>query len=355
MRRGRLGALLVSACFCATPAILAEAAPPCTGTVAECAAAAAKAHRVNRTEAWVEALKLPVDKRLGPASPEVLEYLTLANIAEGFREKPRPAILAPDFVADVRGAIEELPSAVKGALDKDFPGLYFVEDLGGTGYATVVFDGTRPAGAFVVLDAALVSRSANHWATWKESTPFADDPEYGIEARIATDTDDTRKSAIQYILLHELGHVLSITAGVHPAWTKKPRDVPPSEEFPYFRLSWRIDRERNRYESIFDGAFDLRDKVVYYRRPGLRARDMARAYEQLEATNFPTLYAATDPADDFAEAFANYVHVVMMGKPFEVQLVKGGRTIKTYRACWDEKRCAEKRRFLERLLSLSDK
>ena len=347
------GAGLAAAWMVAMPALSAEKALPCSATDVPCAVAAAKAHRVIRAEAWAGALKLPVDQRLGPAPPALVEYLALANIAQGYREKPRVAILLPDFLADVRAAIEELPQPVKNALGNDFVGLYFVEDLGGTGFCTVVFDGMRPAGGFIVLDAAaLAARSGNHWATWKENTPFAGDAAYGIEARIATDANDNRKAAIQYILLHELGHVISINARVHPLMTLRPKDVAPSEEFAYFNLSWRVDRARDRFESVFDNAFDLRGKVVYYRRPALPASDMVRAYEQLEATNFPTLYAATDPGDDFAEAFANYVHVVMMRKPFEIQLVQGGRTIKKYGACWEEQRCAGKRRILEALLGV---
>ena len=63
-------------------------------------------------------------------------------------------------------------------------------------------------------------------------------------------------------------------------------------------------------------------------------------------------FRITHPGDDFAEAFANYVHVVMMGKPFEIAISEGGRPVKTYRPCWEEPRCAAKRRVIEELLGL---
>ena len=310
------------------------------------------AHPLNRLEAWADTLALPPEKRIGPAPPTLVEYLTLDNDAGGFKERPRAAELSPDFLAEVRGALDELPPSVKRILGKGFGGIYFVEDLGGSGYTQYIRQDGRPVGAFIVLDAALLARrGANEWATWKESTPFVPETIHGLEARIATDVQDHRRGAIQYILLHELGHVLSVTARAHPPWTYSPKDVPAAEEFPYFKLSWRIDRDKDRYQSIFDAAFGERDKVVYYLGPKLRARDMVSVYRQLEQTNFPTLYAATHPADDFAEAFANYVHVVLLKKPFEIQLVEGGRTVKTYGPCWQEKRCAEKRRMLEALLA----
>ncbi len=40
-----------------------------------------------------------------------------------------------------------------------------------------------------------------------------------------------------------------------------------------------------------------------------------------------------------------------MGQPFEIHLLHDGRTVKTYRACWSEERCAAKRALLEKVLA----
>ncbi len=345
-------AALLAAALLGAPSALAQGKVACDPSDKACAFAAALAHPLRRIENWAEALKRPVDQRVASASASLVEYLALDNIANGFAERPRAATLSPEFLADVRAAIDELPAPVKRALGKDFAGLYFVEDLGGTGYTDYIFEGKRAAGGFIVLDAGvLTKRRANEWATWKENTPFLPDPAFVLRARIAADANDNRRNAIQYILLHELGHVLSIGKPVHPSWAAAPKDVPQADEFEYFKLSWIIDRSRDRYVSLFDRTFSLREKVVYYQKPKLGGRDMRASYVQLEATNFATLYAATNPADDFAEAFANYVHVVLLKKPFEIALVEGGRTIKQYGPCWEEPRCAAKRRVIEALLA----
>ena len=98
--------------------------------------------------------------------------------------------------------------------------------------------------------------------------------------------------------------------------------------------------------------FAQRKDVVFYFGPKLDAAAMDATYAALELTNFPTLYAATHPADDFAEAFANYVHVVMMRKPFEIRIERGGKAVRTYRACWEAQRCAAKRAYLESFLGV---
>ena len=67
-------------------------------------------------------------------------------------------------------------------------------------------------------------------------------------------------------------------------------------------------------------------------------------------TSFPTLYAATNPWDDFAESFANYVHVVLLRKPWRVQVRGVGDDTETFDACWGLPRCEAKERMLRALL-----
>jgi hypothetical protein len=344
-------ARLAGACLALLAAVAGAQPLPCAETDKECALKAAVAHPVRRIESWAKTLALPVEQRIGPAPAALVQFLALDNIANGFPERPRAAVLPDDFLDDVKKAMNELPASVKRALGKDFAGLYFVEDLGGTGYTDYVSDGSRIAGAFTVLDAAILRKwRANEWATWKENTPFSPQPGFALEARIAEPESDDRRNAIQYILLHELGHVMSAEAKVHPPWNMRPASVPAGSEPRFFLLSWRIDRAKNRYESAFDSVFPKRAQVVYYLKPQLRAGEAAEVYRQLEGTNFPTLYAATRPGDDFAEAFANYVHVVMLKKPFEIVIRESGRITRRYGACWAEVRCAAKRRILEDLL-----
>ncbi len=260
--------------------------------------------------------------------------------------------LSADFLADVRGAIADLPPAVRRAFDATFAGVWFVDDLGGTGYTDMYSDASgKPAGGFIVLDAAVLGKfTANAWATWKENTPFKPAKAWKLEARIEDAARDDRRGAIRYILLHELGHVLSINRDVHPRWDMPPGEVPATARFPFFELSWTVDRKESRYASKFDADFPARRSVVYYLGAKLDAADMAPAYGALRKTNFPTLYAATSPGDDFAESFVSYVHTVLMKRPWEITIRKDGKVAMTYRTCWEEPRCAAKRRILEVLL-----
>lgn len=300
---------------------------------------------------WRSELARPMDERIGAAPPALVQYLTMDNVKQGYPQRPRAAVLEPAFLQDVHAAIAQLPPSVWRLFDERLVGVYFVEELGGTGYTDAVKDAAgRDVAAYIVLDAAVLRPLvANAWATWKEGTPFKPRPGWALEARIEDDAGNNRSNAIQYILLHELGHVLSVGGRVHPPWDVRPRDVPAAASYPFFELSWRIDRKANRNVALAEEHFPQRRHVAYYFGAKLAATDMVPTYESLEKTNFPSLYAATQPGDDFAESFASYVHVVLLHRPWQVTISKAGQVVKTFKACWDEPRCAAKRRLLEEM------
>jgi hypothetical protein len=339
-----------------TPAALAQAAEslPCADPDTKCARQAALQSPVRKKSFWSAAMSQPLEQRIGVAPAELLTYLALDNMADGITNRPRAPRLAADLRADILAALAELPPDIKRAVDRKLAGILLVSDLGGTGYTDYAKGGWfgRDAG-FVVLDVdVLAGQTANAWATWKENTPFMPDPAFRLEAIIEEPAADNRKNAIQYILLHELGHILSIGETVHPNWDREPNADLNLDRYAFADLSWRIVPEKNRYASRFDKVFVQRTDVVYYFGAKLAASTMRPVYEQLENTNFPTLYAATRPGDDFAESFASYVHTVIMRRPWQIRIHEQGTLVRTFGTCWLEQRCAPKRRLLEDFLGI---
>lgn len=325
---------------------------PCAEKDPACWHRALREHEVHRLAFWQHLQARPLLDRVQAAPPALVQYVQWDNIANGWSERPRASSAPPAFIAEVKAALADLPPEVDHLFTDKLAGIFLVDDLGGTGYTDVIDDDSgHPVAGYIVLDAAVLqSRRANEWATWKEASPFRALPGWRIEARIETAAQDTTKQAIQYILLHELGHVLSIGRNVHPPWTISAREAGATDGYPFFSLSWRIAGDS--YVSLYDEAFPLRGQIAYYMGAKLKADEARQAYSQLERTNFPTLYAATRPGDDFAESFANYVHVVMMKRPWQVTLGAPDGDEVQVGPCWDEPRCADKRRLLERILGL---
>jgi hypothetical protein len=328
----------------------AVSAAPCAD--AACAATALRDHPATGIAFWRAGLERPIAQRVDVAPEELVSYLKLDNLAAGIAEVPRSAVPDATFLRDLRQAFDGIPAAVKRLVDRRLAGIRLVRGLGSTGYTEAIRDGKgAPVAGFIVLDiGALEGRRANAWATWKENTPFAADGLHTLEAVIAKRAGDTRAAAMRYILLHELGHIASIGAGLHPHWGMSPADAPALAQFRFARLSWVHEPGAMRYGTRFDAAFSARADLAYYSDRRLPAARMDAAYAWLATTDFPSLYAATGPGDDFAESFASYVHTVLLRQPWQVEIFAGGRRLRRLDACWEKPRCAAKRELLDQLL-----
>jgi hypothetical protein len=334
---------------------------PCWNSDKQCLQRAQNASPVQDLDYWQTVFAKPVEQRFGPASPELVDYLILDNRKIDIPERPRAAALPPDFLRDVEEAMRELPPQVKRLVAAKLAGIYFVENMGGSGFTDQIGGtGAPPVGVTIYDFDVFKQRTANEWATWKENTPFKTQAGYRLSAIIENAPQDNRKNAFQYTLLHEIGHVIAIGGNIHPPWNIAPNQVKATGGYPFFELSWiappstdgRNDvMTENRYLTVFDAAFPQRRNIVFYFGARLNGSDMLPVYDNLQHTNFATLYSTNGPFDDFAEAFANYVHVVLMKKPFEITIYRDGSVARVYKSCWDEARCLQKRQFIEQLLA----
>jgi len=116
-------------------------------------------------------------------------------------------------------------------------------------------------------------------------------------------------------------------------------------------LSWAF--KDGDYVSRFDTQFPLRRKIVFYGVDSVKLPISVAApfLRSLAETDFPTPYAATSNADDFAESLANFVHVVIDHRPYWVEVSKDGEALYRFESCWGTTRCAAKEKFLSELLA----
>ncbi|MGV8078870.1 MAG: hypothetical protein AB2L22_02250 [Syntrophales bacterium] len=323
----------------------------CDNSDKACLRRAVEGHAVRRIAFWRPYLKSIPEDRIDQAPAELIDYLILDNRLNGFPETPEPVDLSPAFLADLKAALAGLPMAVRDRVNPKLIGIFVVRNLGGTGYMEAVMDEhDHPVAGFIILDEAVLVRTANAWLTWRENTPFRPDREYRLEGAIELPADDNRKNAIQFILLHEIGHLLSVGERFHPFWFAGPSAVKKKGDYPFLDLSWIVAPGGAAFLSRYESVFPFRKDVVFYGTPRLDGRALPEVYRKLAETNFASLYGASNPYDDFAEAFAIFVHTVMMKKPYEIRILKGGELQAVFRSCWTEDRCEAKRRILSEWL-----
>ena len=117
----------------------------------------------------------------------------------------------------------------------------------------------------------------------------------------------------------------------------------------FFNLS--PDIRGDRFISVLETNWKDRGSVIYYAATSKKNPEQAifSTYKKWAESNFATLYAATNPFDDFAESFANYVHTVVLKKPWQIKIKTTSQDI-VITDCWAEVRCARKKALLEELL-----
>ena len=275
----------------------------------------------SNSKFWHQKLEVPLMERVELNTPaEILSHVALVNSFEQKTDNPEALFISEDFFKDAQKAIEEIPLIIQEKLNDKLLGIYFGTGWGSSALTDVVADEKgNVIGSVVAVDVkTLLNHSANSWSAWKENTPFTEGP-YKIDATIETASNDHRKNAIQYLLLHEFGHVLTAQKDFLPDWWLKAEHFKSTDEYSFLPISWQINIA-NQIIPLIKEDFQYRDKVNYYSGEQLPNHEIADIYEALDKTSFVSLYAATSAYEDFAEMFAYYVHVVLMEKPYEISL-----------------------------------
>lgn len=295
---------------------------------------------------WTARQAQPFHERILPLPREVRDFVRQVNLATGVDAVPAAVLPDERMRADLREALLGMPDAVRVLVDPLLLGICVGRGLGSSGITDVVADAQgRLLGCVVLLDLDLLeAHSANTWATWKENLPFATDAGYALAATIAAPGQDTRANALQFLLLHEFGHVLSADGDFLPRWWEP---VPGDRHHAYLDLSWVVS-PAGRFVPRAD--FELRGVVDFYGNNQLFADAIVTAYSGLECSDFPSLYGATNPYDDFAECFASYVHSEMLGRPYTLRVDLDGTPQAWLDSFWASGRSAGKRAFMEALM-----
>ncbi|WP_296949871.1 hypothetical protein [uncultured Massilia sp.] len=302
---------------------------------------------------WTDLQRQSIHERILPLPDEVRDFVRQVNLASGIDAVPAPAQPDARLLADLRQALRGMPASVLDLVSPLLLGICLGHGLGSSGATDIVVDARdgRILGCIVLLDVdVMAGHTANSWATWKENLPFHGGPGFTLTAAIAAAHDDTRAHALQFLLLHEFGHVLTADGDFLPRWWEPTPDTQFSWDFSYLALSWTTNAE-GRFVPQASSDFDGRGIVDFYGNNKLDGEAIVVAYAGLEGSDFPSLYGATNPYDDFAECFATYVHSELMGRPYTLRIDHGGEPQAWLDSFWASPRSVAKRAFMERVLA----
>lgn len=316
----------------------------------ECVQEKIDKHAVRKLQFWKKNLDLPVDQRVVVASDEVLEYLYLDNLRNKILKKPIAAI-EESKIRDISSILREMPVSVRNLFEKKLVAIIPVSNLGTSAYSEEIIDDKGNSNyGFIILDVDYLNKTANEWAMWKEQMPFKAGLQYQIKLQIENASNDSIKGALEFILLHELGHIISIGTLLSPSWNTEAKYLSNAKDYPFFAESWSVDQSKNIYWSAFDEVFPQRTNIAFYKEPKIGNSDVLATYSNLLKTNFPTLYSSTLFSEDFADSFATYVHCEILKKPYNLQVLSSNQVVLDVPCCWETARCEKKKDILELIL-----
>ncbi|QDK27690.1 MULTISPECIES: hypothetical protein [Leptospira] len=296
-------------------------------------------HPITRAERY--SLSKGWEYRISGLDSDERNFIQEMNQIDGLSNPPQTEIDLEFWKNRIRVVRKSLPDSVNTLLDNTLFRVILCRNLGSTGLSSFVYDGSTPLGGVIFLDTGMLTQTANEWITKKENSPFFPGS-VQINVRIESDTRNRIPEAIEYILLHEVGHIVSVQKGIVPDFREKYRNF---NTFEFSKGIWEVENV-----SSWDSSFPLRKEIKFYSsKPIDLENNWKKIYPVLENTPFPTLYSATNGDDFFADSFVSYVHTELQKKIWTLEILQDGKKIYEMKNGIQKSRCKKQKEFLDRL------
>jgi hypothetical protein len=216
--------------------------------------------------------------------------------------------------------LDLLPAWFDAMLKERLVGIYFIDNYVGSGMTEFVLDKADKIHAFIAINPATLAQGMSEWMTAREASCFSGAA--AGEADVFVDCGTAYK-ALLYVLAHECGHVADYvyhyTPYVEPTIEELGLGV---SKTTFIENVW-ADYAKPEERADFPGRTD----VTFYGRGGGPKIPVANAgdlYLKLSNSPFPSLYAAENWAEDFAECFTWYFFTTRLGQRYQLGIKRGG-------------------------------
>ena len=268
----------------------------------------------------------------------------------GRRHKLEVPRSTQSFRHELKLAIDRLPDEVKALMRDHLVGVHVVGNLSMPGSPYISGLAIPQSGTFGGNDgttSVLVDRLYSDTGMLERGITMglrmkSPDQTNVILAKIAKKGEKERFVMLQYLLLHEFGHVVDNSRSIVLDSDDLPVDDPEACGFACY--SWKSQTAPNGDGRISEVVLALQNGQ--FRRLLDAAPDLMNA---IKRSNFESLYSTSGPAEDFAESFATYVHTIIMGRPWQLSLYVNGKKTDEMTSCHIDGRCPRKTAFFDRM------
>jgi hypothetical protein len=260
----------------------------------------------------------PIAERLQKAPAFVLKYLKEMDGRDDYAAY-EPTDAEKQLVLQY---LDLLPAWFDAMLKERLVAIYFIENYLGSGMTEFILDKTDKVYAFIAINPATLREGMSEWMTSREKSCFSGASTGAGALDVFVDCGK-KYQALLYILAHECGHVADYvyhyTPYTEPAIKELGLGV---SKTPFVENIW-AEYAKPEERADFPGRGD----VTFYGLgggPKIALANAGELYRSLSNSPFPSLYAAQNWAEDFAECFTWYFFTTRLGQPYRVGIKRGG-------------------------------
>jgi hypothetical protein len=224
--------------------------------------------------------------------------------------------------------LDLLPAWFDAMLKERLVGIYFVENLAGAAFTEFVLDKTDKVYTFIAINPATLRTGLSEWMTSREASCFSGAAAGAGAPSVFVDCG-TKYQALLYALVHECGHVADYVYHYTPYVEPTIKELGlGAARTPFIENIW-TDYAKPEDRADFPGRTD----VTFYQQnggPKIPLANAADLYRALENSPFPSLYAAQNWAEDFAECFTWYFFTDRLGERYQVGIRRGAEVEVAY-------------------------
>ncbi|MCX8000901.1 MAG: hypothetical protein N3A69_18495, partial [Leptospiraceae bacterium] len=196
------------------------------------------------------------ENRIFNLQEDYADYAYKLNQLDELEDIPKP--ITPEELETLQKEFFKIANSemeiIKQIKNHYIHGIYLCKNLGSTGLSGFIKQGDKFIGGFIFLDVELL-QNANEWITYKENTVFTL-KDLSLKIQIERDKENLLHNGIDYVLLHELGHIIAIVEGFVPSLDLDFRDFQKAE---FTKYDWFEETK-----SIHDFKIPKRSEIKFY-------------------------------------------------------------------------------------------
>jgi len=226
-----------------------------------------------------------------------------------------------------------IPEKNLQVLEEKLVGIYFINNLIGSGLADYIFDESDELYCILLLNPDVFKYDISSWLTLRENSCFVQDGS-GIKIKVECGTEF---SGLLYILLHETTHIVDYVETITPYCESDLTYFFEPEEPGNNDFTKGIWAEYNILLKTYE--FPEQESISYYGLggPNFAFKEAVSVWEQVKQTPAASLYGCMSWAEDLAEYITWYHYTQIMGQSYKIVLLNSGKVLYEYEPFLEQK------------------